>query len=77
MRETLAANPRIRIVMEWSPAQVQAAGFDVADFTAELADLGLQAAVIQRDMPGPAPVDQLPRDAYFSGVLLTRTAANP
>src|SRR6185295_12412583 len=31
--ETLAANPQLRIVMEWAPSQIQGAGFDIRGFT--------------------------------------------
>lgn len=74
MRETLAANPQLRIVMEWSPAQMHLAGFDPSAFAAELAEMGLEAAVIGPQGPRPTPLSALTAGVYHSGVLLTQTA---
>jgi FkbM family methyltransferase len=71
-RETLAANPGIRIVMEWSPGQVRAAGFDVSAFLADLRSLGLKAQIIDRKWLRPISFDDLAGHAYHSGVLLRR-----
>jgi len=76
MSETLAANPKLKIVMEWSPGQMRDAGFDVGDFLNELDRLGLQAGVIN----SRGRIERLPRvealrdHAYHSGVLLTPRA---
>jgi len=71
-RTTLAANPQVRIVMEWSPGQVQAAGFEAAAFVEELAALGLRASDI--DSEGKtrllSPKGLLDLD-YRAGILLT------
>ena len=34
--QTIANNPHIRIVMEWAPNQIRAAGFDIAQFIRKL-----------------------------------------
>jgi FkbM family methyltransferase len=47
-RETIARNPKITILMEWSPDQLRAAGFDPAEFTDQLSALSLMPAALQR-----------------------------
>lgn len=41
-RRIIEGNPRLSIIMEWSPGQIVAAGFAVEPFLAELEALGLQ-----------------------------------
>jgi FkbM family methyltransferase len=41
--KTIASNPGIQIVMEWSPGQIRDAGFDVSEFADKLAALQLSA----------------------------------
>src|SRR5207248_5586262 len=45
-QETLARNPQIKVVMEWSPGQMRDAGFDPREFTEMLNRLTLSAALI-------------------------------
>lgn len=71
-RATISGNPGINIVMEWAASQIQAAGFDVADFTDDLAALGLQPALLGRDGPQPVTWGAVRDAEYFSGLLLTR-----
>jgi FkbM family methyltransferase len=71
-RATLAANPQVRIIMEWSPGQIQVAGFEVAAFVEELAALGLRAADL--DFWGktkPLSLEKLLHLDYRAGILLT------
>jgi len=46
-RETIARNRQITVLMEWSPEQLRAAGFDAAEFTEELSSLSLVPACLQ------------------------------
>lgn len=72
-RETIARNAGLRIVMEWSPDQMQAAGFSIGDFTAELAALGLRASIID-DAGGLQPIgypDLLQR-GFLTGIQLAQ-----
>lgn len=48
-RETIARNPQIAILMEWSPAQLCAGGFDPSSFTDELSALSLVPARLNPD----------------------------
>jgi len=41
-QSVIAANPDLQIVMEWSPGQMQAAGFDVGEFLNTLSRMGLR-----------------------------------
>jgi FkbM family methyltransferase len=41
-QSVIAANPDLQIVMEWSPGQMQAAGFDVGEFLNTLSCMGLR-----------------------------------
>jgi FkbM family methyltransferase len=71
-RETIAANPHVRIVLEWSPGQIQAAGFDVGEFVDELAAMRLRATEL--DVWGRArrlPPGGLRDLGYRPGILLT------
>jgi len=72
-RETIAANPQLRIVMEWAPGQIQAAGFDPRGFTEELAALGLvPAMIVTAGKTEPMSWDALVSCAYSPGILLCR-----
>jgi FkbM family methyltransferase len=50
-RETIAANPQIRIMMEWSPGQLQTLGIDLHDFARELEGFGLSLFSLYRGGP--------------------------
>jgi FkbM family methyltransferase len=66
-RETIKANPHLTIVMEWSPGQMQAVGFDVAAFLSELWGMDLRAF----SMPGnPLSHDDLLASPYLTGIVL-------
>jgi FkbM family methyltransferase len=72
-RQTIAANPNLKIVMEWAPGQIRGAGFDLREFLDDLAAQGLRSAIIQGNgMLQPIPLPDLINQRYFSGVLLTR-----
>jgi FkbM family methyltransferase len=74
MRQTIRNNPKINIVMEWAPNQIRGAGFDVAQFTADLASMGLAGAVIGEHSSAPIGWDRLLGIPYLSGILLTSTS---
>ena len=67
----IAANPQLQIVMEWSPGQIVAAGFDIGEFLDALAAMGMGFHGL-----GPGrPV--IGRDAllgmdYAAGILITK-----
>lgn len=68
---TIAANPHLQIVMEWSPGQIASAGFDNGVFLDEISAMGLSCHGLQRGTP------LIDRDAllnlpYAAGILLTR-----
>ncbi len=72
-RETIARNPRLNIVMEWSPSQIRDAGFDSRKFIEDLAGLGLRPAAIATGGVGEAiSWDSLLALPYHPGILLTR-----
>lgn len=70
-KQTIAKNPHVKIVMEWAPAQIRGAGFDLARFTGDLAGMGLAAATLDIRQPEPISWDALLGMSYLSGVLLT------
>jgi FkbM family methyltransferase len=76
-KELIAANPDLKIVMEWSPGQIQTAGFDIGEFTRELAAMGLEPAIIQSAGTEGISWQSLLDGPYRSGVLLTRSDALP
>jgi hypothetical protein len=53
-RETIRGNRNLAIVMEWSPGQIEAAGFDLRRFTQEIADLSSVASRSNRICSGPS-----------------------
>ena len=71
-RETIQANPRLQIVMEWSPGQIQAAGGSPGAFLDELTAQGLRFFDLQTRAA-------LSKDAvldidYVAGLLVSREA---
>ncbi len=69
-RQTISANPQLKIIMEWSPGQIRAAGFDIAEFLNELHSLGLCSFKITPEDIEKIPLDQLKHLGYSAGVLL-------
>lgn len=79
--EIIARNPQLRVIMEWSPGQIVAAGLDVARFVAELQRLGLSAFDIEsgpgadNGRPSPLSFEHLLSLPYRPGIVLTRAEA--
>lgn len=69
---TIAANPQIKIVMEWSPGQIQAAGFDLRAFYADIEAMGLRVYDLEGGRQVPLSVDQLLDIPYRPGLILRR-----
>jgi FkbM family methyltransferase len=75
-RETIGSNPQLQIVMEWAPAQIQHAGFDIAAFVGEIEMAGLKAYLLAAGAaPQPVSYADLIALAYQPGVLLRRDLA--
>lgn len=74
--EVIAKNPGLQIVMEWSPGQIRAAGFDIANFVSRLSELGLG---FHRLDPAATAItrDELLNLPYAAGILLTRHPRRP
>jgi FkbM family methyltransferase len=70
-QQAIAANPQVRIIMEWSREQITHAGFDPAEFVKELDRIGLKVALVQPGGPKPVTFDRLLGAPYHPGVLLT------
>ena len=73
-QETIARNPNLNIVMEWSPGQIQAAGFDVGEFVNSLRELKLQPYNVTSTALLPLTFEQLANTDYRAGVVLKRSA---
>ena len=71
-RRTIADNPGIRIVMEWSPEQIRTAGFDLSAFLGELAGMGLSPFDIVGAELAPLTFDTLPNVPPRPGIVLKR-----
>ena len=70
--ETIRVNPQIQVIMEWSPGQIRAAGFEIAPFLGLLQDYGLSPAMLNVDGTSyPVSYELLAGAEYISGVLLT------
>ena len=73
-QETIARNPNLNIVMEWSPGQIQAAGFDVGQFVNSLRELKLRPYDVISTALLPLTFEQLANTDYRAGVVLKRSA---
>ncbi len=71
-RETIRRNRDIAIVMEWSPGQIAAAGFDLHGFTREIEGMGLRAFALERHGERPIARGALADMPYQAGVVLRR-----
>ncbi len=67
----IEANPGLQIVQEWSPGQMQGAGYDVGEFLDRVAALGLKPHALGR---GGAAMsrDTLLGTFYAAGILFAR-----
>lgn len=72
-RDTIAANPQIQIVMEWSPGQIEAANFQPQAVVELLDTLGLEACDLNK-RGRPIAITALATLPYRAGVLLRRRA---
>ncbi|MEJ0052115.1 MAG: FkbM family methyltransferase [Methylovirgula sp.] len=71
--KTIAANPQIRIVVEWSPGQLIAAGFEVSSYLSSLESMGLMPFDIEPDGSLKAlSFEELSQLPYRAGVVLKR-----
>lgn len=71
-RETIRRNRDIAIVMEWSPGQIAAAGFDLGHFVDEMAAQGLSGFLLERHAERPIDIRKLATMPYQSGIVLRR-----
>lgn len=71
-RKTIADNPQLQIVMEWSPGQIQSAGFDLGQFAADLKGHGLKVFDMQADGVTPISYTELLNMPYRPGVVLKK-----
>jgi hypothetical protein len=73
-QKTIQSNPDLWIVMEWSPGQIKAAGFDLVGFLAELKAMGLSLFQIKSGRPAPLSFNELLNIPYNAGVLFRRSS---
>jgi FkbM family methyltransferase len=71
-RQTIAANPKLRIIMEWSPGQIHAAGFEISAFLDLLKGLELKAFDMQAEKLTPMSFDELANTPYRAGIILKK-----
>lgn len=72
-RGTIAANPQLRIVIEWSPGQIVGAGFEIDAFLSMIEKTGLKPFDITAD-GGMLSLEfaDLPNIDYRAGIVLAR-----
>ncbi len=58
--------------MEWSPGQIQGAGFDLNTFVDQMRTAKLKPSAIGPTGPTAVSFDDLVASSYLTGVLLTR-----
>ena len=71
-RRLIETNPQLRIVMEWSPGQIAAAGFELSAFLDELGGQGLRLFRIEPDELSEMSAADLLTIDYLAGVVLKR-----
>jgi len=71
-RDTIADNAHIVIVMEWSPGQVRAAGFDLGEFADNLKDTALVPFDPTERGLQQLSYDELLNLPYRAGIVLKR-----
>ena len=71
-RETIASNPDLTIVMEWSPGQIVQAGFDVEAFLADLTAMHLAAFDMGPQGLRRISTAELLKLPYRAGIVLKR-----
>ena len=71
-QQTIRENPQLTIVMEWSPGQISAAGFDLSAFLADMETLGLEPSDITPKRVVPLSFSELLNLPYRSGIMLRR-----
>ena len=70
-QSVIAANPDLQIVMEWSPGQIQAAGFDVGEFLGKLSGMGLRFFRLDPALTEMSS-DEFLNISYAPGILLAK-----
>jgi FkbM family methyltransferase len=70
-QSVIAAKPDLQIVMEWSPGQIQAAGFDVGEFLNSLLRMGLRFHRLDASVTELTSQDLL-NIPYSAGILLAK-----
>lgn len=69
-RQAVSANPGLTIIMEWSPGQIQSAGFDLGTFLGDLCLTGLQPFDVQENTLSQLSFDELLNLPYRAGIVL-------
>lgn len=72
MTRTLADNPQLVIMMEWSPGQIKSAGFDVSVFLDELTGMGFDFFDMRGSELAPLTKDDLLAIPYLFAIALKR-----
>lgn len=73
MQETIARSPAIRVVMEWSPGQIRAAGLDPLAMLGDIERFGLQPSLIGDDgQPHPVSMADVAGLDYRDGIEFSR-----
>ena len=72
-RETIAVNPQLSIVVEWSPGQIVGAGFEIVPFLSTIEAMGLRPFdIAEGGALMPLAFSDLPNIAYRAGIVLKR-----
>lgn len=73
-KATIVQNQQIEILMEWSPGQIRAAGFELTAFLGEIETSQLRAFEIDKRRPRAISFDELVNLPYRSSILLKRSS---
>ena len=67
----ISQNPDLQIIMEWSPGQIRAAGFDIGEFLSNLSKIGLGFHRLDREATSIGR-DELMNLPFMTGILVTK-----
>lgn len=71
--QTIATNPQLQLIMEWSPGQIRSAGFDIGALLAELTGHGLMPWRIAGRSMRALSIDDVSNLPYNAGLIWRRS----
>ncbi len=74
MQKIIAANPQVKMVMEWSPGQIHAASFDGSKFVDDMQATGMSLSILEQHGQRPISWNDLRAGRFLTSIQLARFA---